>query len=140
MARSHHLDPIQKTSWVLMLLFSQYFYPLVWQVIPMALSLHLSGADRDLNFEALNFTLMALLTLSVLLQVVVALQLRPAQASYSLRQGLFYCLLSPLYFWLKTLIGMVALYNHLCGSRAWHVTARTKQKPSKWVLGLRGAK
>lgn len=138
--RSPHLDPIQKTSWVLMLLFSQYFYPLVWQVIPMALSLHLRATDRDLNFEALNFTLMALLTLSIVLQVMVALRLRPTQASYSLRQGLWYCLLSPLYFWLKTLIGMVALYNHLCGSRAWHVTARTKQKPNKWVLGLRGAK
>ncbi|MGF1569312.1 MAG: glycosyltransferase family 2 protein [Nodosilinea sp.] len=135
--RSPYLDPIQKIYWVMMLLFSQGFYPLVWQVVPMLLSIHVSGVDRDLHFETLNLTMMGLLTLSVVIQVVVAMRLRPANSSYSRRHGGLYCLLSPVYFWLKTLIGLVALYNHLCGSRAWHVTARTKHRPKKWVLGLR---
>ncbi|HSM82172.1 MAG TPA: glycosyltransferase family 2 protein [Nodosilinea sp.] len=138
--RSQHLDAAQKPYWVMMLLFSQGFYPLVWQVIPMLLSIHLSGSSRDLNFENLNLVLMALLTLSAMLQVAVAMQLRPAHSAYSLRHGLLYCLLSPVFFWLKVLIGMVALVNHLCGSRVWHVTARTKSKRNRWMPALRGAK
>lgn len=139
-ARSPRLDAVQKPYWVLMLLFSQYFYPLVWQVVPMLLSIHLSGRDRDLNFENLNLVLMGLLTLSVVLQVAVAMALRPKQSSYTRRHGLLYCLLSPVYFWLKALIGMVAVVNHLSGSRVWHVTARTKSKPNRWMVALRGAK
>lgn len=135
-ARTPHLDPVQKGYWLLMLLFSQGFYPLVWQVVPMILSIHVSVSDRDLNFENLNLALMALLTVSIMLQVTLALGLRPAQSLYSRRHGVLYCLLSPLYFWFKVLIGVVAMYNHLAGSRVWHVTARTQQAghPS---LGLR---
>jgi hypothetical protein len=51
-----------------------------------------------------------------------------------------YCLLSPIYFWLKALIGMVAVVNHFSGSRVWHVTARTKRKPNRWMVALRGVK
>ncbi|WOD40815.1 glycosyltransferase [Nodosilinea sp. E11] len=138
--RSPHLDAAQKPYWALMLLFSQGFYPLVWQVVPMLLSIYISDRDRDLNFETLNLVLMGLLTLSVVLQVAVAMVLRPEASTYTRRHGLLYCLLSPVYFWLKALIGMVALVNHLSGSRVWHVTARTKRKPRKWMPALRGVK
>ncbi|MFQ4138414.1 glycosyltransferase family 2 protein [Nodosilinea sp. PGN35] len=138
--RSPRLDAVQKPYWLLMLLFSQGFYPLVWQVVPMLLSIHLSQRDRDLNFETLNLVLMGLLTLSVVLQVAVAMVLRPAASTYTRRHGVLYCLLSPVYFWLKALIGVVAVVNHLCGSRVWHVTARTKSKPNRWMVALRGAK
>ncbi|WP_052051068.1 glycosyltransferase family 2 protein [Leptolyngbya sp. KIOST-1] len=138
--RSPHLDAAQKPYWTLMLLFSQGFYALVWQVVPMLLSIYLSDRDRDLNFENLNLVLMGLLTLSVLLQVAVAMELRPTACTYTRRHGVLYCLLSPIYFWLKALIGMVAVVNHLSGSRVWHVTARTKSKPNRWMLALRGVK
>ncbi|MFH7243981.1 MAG: glycosyltransferase [Spirulina sp.] len=131
-ARSPHLDPVQKGYWLLMLLFSQGFYLLVWQVVPMMFSIHLSISDRDVVFENLNLAMMGLLALSTLLQVALAMRFRPASSSYSRRHGLFYCLLSPVYFWFKVAIGMVALYNHLCGSRVWHVTARTPRRPVKW--------
>lgn len=121
-----------------MLLFSQGFYPLVWQVVPMILSIHFSLSDRDLNFENLNLVMMALFTASIMLQVALALALRPAQSLYSWRHGVLYCLLSPVYFWFKVLIGMVATYNHLAGSRVWHVTARTPQT-GQLALGLRKA-
>lgn len=139
-AKSPYLDPVQKTYWLMMLLFSQGFYPLVWQVIPMMLSIHLSISDRDLNFENLNLMMMALLTLSVMLQVALAMRLRPEHCSYTRRHGVLYCMLSPLYFWLKVLIGMVALFNHLCGSRIWHVTARGEQGTPRVALGLEGTK
>jgi cellulose synthase/poly-beta-1,6-N-acetylglucosamine synthase-like glycosyltransferase len=122
--RSVHLDPVQKGYWLLMLLFSQCFYPLVWQVVPIMIGLHWSLCDRDLAFENLNLAMMGLLTFSTLLQVALAIRLRPRQCNYSRRHGLLYCLLSPVYFWFKVLIGMVAIYNHLSGSRIWHVTAR----------------
>ncbi len=122
--RSAHLDPVQKGYWLLMLLFSQCFYPLVWQVIPIMIGVHWSLGDRDLAFENLNLAMMGLLTFSTLLQVALAIRLRPRQCNYSRRHGLLYCLLSPVYFWFKVLIGMVAIYNHLSGSRIWHVTAR----------------
>lgn len=138
--RSPHLDAVQKPYWVLMLLFSQCFYPLVWQVVPMLLSIFVSDRNRDLDFETLNLVLMGLLTVSVVLQVAVAMGLRPAGSTYTRRHGLVYCLLSPVYFWLKVLIGMVAVVNHLCGSRVWHVTARTKSKPKRWRVALRGVK
>lgn len=138
--RSPHLDAAQKPYWALMLLFSQGFYALVWQVVPMLLSIYLSHRDRDFNFENLNLVLMGLLTLSVVLQVVVAMGLRPAASTYTRRHGVLYCLLSPIYFWLKALIGMVALINHFSGSRVWHVTARTKSKPHRWMVTLRGVK
>jgi hypothetical protein len=138
--RSPHLDTVQKLYWMMMLLFSQGFYPLVWQVVPMLLSIYISDRERDLYFETLNLVLMGLLTLSVVLQVAVAMALRHPTSSYTLRHGLLYCLLSPVYFWLKALIGMVAVVNHLCGSRVWHVTARTKSKPHRWIVALRGAK
>ncbi|WP_017297250.1 glycosyltransferase family 2 protein [Nodosilinea nodulosa] len=138
--RSPHLDSAQKPYWVLMLLFSQGFYPLVWQIVPMLLSISLSHSDRDFKFETLNLLLMGLLTLSIVLQVVVAMGLRPAASTYTRRHGVLYCLLSPIYFWLKALIGMVAVVNHLSGSRVWHVTARTKSKPNRWMVALRGAK
>ncbi|MBE9156270.1 glycosyltransferase family 2 protein [Nodosilinea sp. LEGE 06152] len=138
--RSPHLDQAQKPCWVLMLLFSQGFYPLVWQVVPMLLSIYLSRSTRDLDFENLNLVLMGLLTLSVVLQVAVAMGLRPAASTYTRRHGVLYCLLSPVYFWLKALIGMVAVVNHFSGSRVWHVTARTKSKPNRWMVALRGVK
>ncbi|PZO42979.1 MAG: glycosyl transferase [Shackletoniella antarctica] len=138
--RSPHLDAVQKPYWLLMLLFSQCFYPLVWQVVPMLLSIFVSDHDRDLDFETLNLVLMGLLTVSVVLQVAVAMGLRPAGSTYTRRHGLMYCLLSPVYFWLKVLIGMVAVVNHLCGSRVWHVTARTKSKPKRWRAALREVK
>ncbi|MBE9139603.1 glycosyltransferase family 2 protein [Nodosilinea sp. LEGE 07088] len=138
--RSPHLDVVQKTCWVLMLLFSQFFYPLVWQVVPMLLSIHLSSSNRDLNFETLNLVLMGLLTLSALLQVAVAMMLRPEGSIYTRRHGVLYCFLSPIYFWFKALIGMVAVVNHLSGSRVWHVTARTKSKPNRWMVAQRSAK
>jgi cellulose synthase/poly-beta-1,6-N-acetylglucosamine synthase-like glycosyltransferase len=138
--RSPHLDAVQKPCWVLMLIFSQFFYPLVWQVVPMLISIHVSRSDRDLNFETLNLVLMGLLTLSALLQVAVAMLLRPEGSVYTRRHGVLYCLLSPIYFWLKALIGMVAVVNHLSGSRVWHVTARTKSKPNRWRVALRSVK
>lgn len=137
-ALTPHLDPVQKGCWLFMLLFSQGFYPLVWQVVPMILSIHFSLSDRDLNFENLNLVMMALFTASIMLQVALALALRPAQSLYSWRHGVLYCLLSPVYFWFKVLIGMVATYNHLAGSRVWHVTARTPQT-GQLALGLRKA-
>lgn len=138
--RSPYLDTVQKPCWVFMLLFSQYFYPLVWQVLPMSLAISLAQAERNGVIEALNLTMMGLLALSVVLQVVVALGLRPAGSAYTRRHGVLYCLLSPVYFWLKTLISLVALFNHLCGSRVWHVTTRAKSKPGKWRVALRGVK
>ncbi len=131
-ARTPHLDPVQKAYWLLMLLFSQGFYLLVWQVVPMMISIHFSLSNRDVAFEHLNLTMMGLLTLSTLLQVALAMRFRPAYSTYTRRHGFFYCLLSPVYFWFKVTIGMVALYNHLCGSRVWHVTARTPRRPVKW--------
>ncbi len=124
-ARSPYLDPVQKSYWLMMLLFSQGFYLLVWQVVPMMVSIHFSLSNRDVVFENLNLVMMGLLALSTLLQVALAMRFRPTYSTYSRRHGFFYCLFSPLYFWLKVAIGMVALYNHLCGSRVWHVTART---------------
>lgn len=132
-ARSPYLDPVQKAYWLLMLLFSQGFYLLVWQVVPMMFSIHFSLSDRDTAFEHLNLAMMGLLALSTLLQVALALRFRPTYSTYTRRHGLFYCLLSPAYFWLKVAIGMVALYNHLCGSRVWHVTARTPRHSVKWA-------
>lgn len=131
-ARTPHLDPVQKGYWLLMLLFSQGFYLLVWQVVPMMLSIHFSLSDRDLMFENINLAMMWLLALSTLLQVALAMRYRPTYSTYSRRHGFFYCLLSPVYFWFKVAIGMVALYNHLCGSRVWHVTARTPHRSVKW--------
>ena len=132
-ARTPHLDPVQKGYWLLMLLFSQGFYLLVWQVVPMMLSIDFSISDRDLVFENINLAMMGLLALSTLLQVVLAMGYRPTYSTYSRRHGFFYCLLSPVYFWFKVTIGMVALYNHLCGSRVWHVTARTPHRSVKWL-------
>ncbi len=128
--RCPYLDPVQKTYWLLMLLFSQCFYPLVWQVVPMVLSTHISLFYRDLKFENLNLLMMGLLIVSTILQVALAMRLRPLYSNYSRRHGVLYCLLSPIYFWFKVLIGMAALYNHLCGSRVWHVTARNRRTAS----------
>ncbi|MFZ4641029.1 MAG: glycosyltransferase family 2 protein [Nodosilinea sp.] len=135
--RSPYLDSPQKTYWVLMLLFSQCFYPLVWQVVPMMLSINLSHVSRDLTFEHLNLAMMGLLTLSTMFQVALAVKLRPDDCNYSRRHGVLYCVLSPVYFWLKVLIGIVAFYNHLCGSRVWHVTARTQMSPQQLNLALK---
>lgn len=138
--RSPYLDPVQKSCWLLMLVFSQGFYPLVWQVVPMMLSIYFSLSDRDLTFENLHLIMMGLLTLSIMLQVTLAMRLRPVHSTYSRRHGVLYCVLSPIYFWLKVLIGVVALYNHLCGSRVWHVTARTPRPTQKLTLDLKEAK
>ena len=106
----------------------------------MSMAMYLSQTDHNLVFETLNGALIVLLSASVVLQVVVALGLRPALSTYTRRHGMIYCLLSPVYFWLKALIAMVALANHLCGNRVWHVTARTKRKSRRWRVALRGAK
>ncbi|NJL46302.1 MAG: glycosyltransferase family 2 protein [Leptolyngbyaceae cyanobacterium SM2_5_2] len=134
--RCPYLDSVQKTYWLLMLLFSQCFYPLVWQVVPMVLSTHISLFYRDLKFENLNLLMMGLLIISTVLQVALAMGLRPLDSNYSRRHGLLYCLLSPVYFWFKVVIGMAAFYNHLCGSRVWHVTARTRHSTQPLALGL----
>ena len=139
-AQSPYLDPVQKAYWLLMLLFSQGFYPLVWQVIPVTLGIYLSSSVHNLAFENLNLILMGLLTVSAMLQVILAMRLRPEYCAYSRRHGLLYCALSPIYFWLKVLIGMVAMYNHLSGQRVWHVTARSQPAVTQLPMGLKRAK
>lgn len=137
MLRSPHLDLFQKICWGIMLLYSQYFYPLIWQVIPVSLSVALVDPNRDFWMEAWNLGLMGILNVSIMAQVFVAIRLKPSISGYSWSYGLMYCLMSPLYFWFKVLIALSAGYNHLCGDRVWHVTQRTQRPARPWLLGNR---
>jgi len=128
--RSPHLDPFQKVGWLIMLLYSQYFHPIIWQAIPIALSLALMDPERSftLTMQVWNWSMMGLLTLSIVIQVWVAIRPRFSDASLSLTHGVIYCLLSPFYFWFRSLVALVAFYNHLSGSRTWHITRRSRRK------------
>jgi len=134
--RSPHLDPFQKLGWLLMLFYSQYFHPIIWQAIPISLSLALADPTRSLTLtlEDWNWGMMGFLTLSMVVQVLVALRPQTADSPLSLVHGAAYCLLSPFYFWFRGLIALVAFYNHLCGSRTWHITRRSRRKVSPLAL------
>ena len=135
--RSPHLDQFQKTCWLIMLLYSLYFHTLIWQAIPISLSFALVDPGRDLGLETWNFVLMGVLILSMVVQVIVAIRPRSPGTPLSWGDGATFCLLSPLYFWFKSAIALVAFYNHLCGSRTWHVTQRTRVKSKPWAVGSR---
>ncbi|MBF2035758.1 MAG: glycosyltransferase [Leptolyngbyaceae cyanobacterium T60_A2020_046] len=128
--RSPCLDLYQKTCWVIMLLYSQYFHPLIWQTVPIALSIDIVDPRRLPTLEVLNGVIMGALTVTLFLQVITAAQvtLPLTQRSHRWSSYLLYCVLSPLYFWFKSLIALVALYNHLRGRRSWHVTQRSSKK------------
>jgi cellulose synthase/poly-beta-1,6-N-acetylglucosamine synthase-like glycosyltransferase len=132
--RSSRLDPFQKLCWSILLLYSLYFYPIIWQIIPFYLSLLLVNPSHDLTPEIWNLAATNVLIFTVVTQVIVATRILPA-GRLSWQHGLRFCLFSPLYFWLKSAIALVAFYNHYCGSRTWHVTSRSK--PKRWVLGSR---
>lgn len=135
--RSPHLDLIQKTCWIVILLYSLYFHTIVWQIIPISLSLTLMSPGRDLALEICNLILMGLLTLSMVAQVVVAMRPNLSHKMLSWSHGLLFCFLSPLYFWFKSVIALVSFYNHLSGQRTWHVTQRSRSKTKPTVVGSR---
>lgn len=134
--RSPHLDPFQKVGWVIILLYSQYFHPIIWQAIPISLSLALIDPGHNLTdaMETWNWSMMGILTLSIVAQVVVAIRPKFSNSPLSLWHGALYCLLSPFYFWFRSLVALVAFYNHLCGSRTWHVTRRTRRKATRLTI------
>jgi cellulose synthase/poly-beta-1,6-N-acetylglucosamine synthase-like glycosyltransferase len=132
--RSPRLDPFQKICWVIMLLYSLYFHPIIWQIVPLSLSLFLVSPAHNTAPGIWNLAATNVLILSMVVQVVVATRVLPAER-LSWQHGLRFCLLSPLYFWLKSSIVIAAFYNYLCGSRTWHVTCRSK--PKRWALGSR---
>jgi len=135
--RSPHFDSFQRTCWTLMLLYSLYFHTLVWQAFPLSVSLALVDPNRDPVLEVWNMVLIGILLLSMVVQVVLAIHPRHLGSPLSWRHGIIFCLLSPLYFWFKSAIALVAFYNHLCGSRTWHVTRRTRRKSKRWAFGSR---
>lgn len=132
--RSRYLDLPQRLYWLIMLLYSEGFHPLALQIIPITLSLSLS--DRVMSEAMFHFTLASTLftLVSGFYQVFAAMRfsnpLIPLPRSYFL----LYCLLSPVYFWFKSLIAVIALSYHLGGRREWHVTRRAAQKSKVRVL------
>jgi cellulose synthase/poly-beta-1,6-N-acetylglucosamine synthase-like glycosyltransferase len=132
--RSHHFDLPQRLCWLVMLLYSEGFHPLALQIIPITLSLSMAGLVMS---EAMfRFTLVStLLTLlSGFLQVFAAMRSRQRVLPLPPTYFLLYGLLSPLYFWFKSLVAVVALSCHLGGRREWHVTRRVNQKAQAQLL------
>ncbi|MBD2259232.1 glycosyltransferase family 2 protein [Pseudanabaena sp. FACHB-2040] len=133
-ARSRYFDLPQRICWLVMLLYSEGFHPLALQIIPIALSLSMSGLV--MSETMFRFTLIStLLTLlSGFLQLFVAMRSRQQVLPLPPAYFLLYGLLSPIYFWFKSLVAVVALSYHLGGRREWHVTRRVNQKAKAQVL------
>ncbi|MBD0334539.1 MAG: glycosyltransferase family 2 protein [Cyanobacteria bacterium Co-bin13] len=133
-ARSRYLDLPQRICWLIMLLYSEGFHPLALQIIPITLSLSLAGLV--MSETMFRFTLIStLLTLlSGFLQVFAAMRSRRRVLPLPPTYFLLYGLLSPIYFWFKSLVAVVALSYHLGGRREWHVTRRVNQKAKVQVL------
>jgi hypothetical protein len=123
-------------GWVIILLYSQYFHPIIWQAIPISLSLALIDPGHNLTnaMQVWNWGMMGVLTLSIVAQVVVAIRPKFSNSPLSLWHGALYCLLSPFYFWFRSLVALVAFYNHICGSRTWHVTRRSRRKAARLTI------
>jgi cellulose synthase/poly-beta-1,6-N-acetylglucosamine synthase-like glycosyltransferase len=132
--RSPRLDRFQKLYWGIMLLYSLYFHPLIWQLIPLSLSVLLVSPERLVSLEPWHLLLFSTLLLSMGSQVMVAICLVPGKY-LSWHHGLRFCLFSTFYFWFKTAIAIVAFYNHLCGCRTWHVTGRIRPRRCPQGLG-----
>jgi cellulose synthase/poly-beta-1,6-N-acetylglucosamine synthase-like glycosyltransferase len=133
-ARSPHLDLPQRAYWLIMLLYSEGFHPLALQIIPITLSLWLAGLA--MSTAMFKFTLVStLFTLfSGFYQVLAAMRFRNPVVAMPSSYFVLYCLLSPLYFWFKSLVAVVALSYHLGGRREWHVTRRASEDPKTRVL------
>ncbi|HEY9738829.1 MAG TPA: hypothetical protein V6D06_21190, partial [Trichocoleus sp.] len=110
------------------------FHPLALQVIPITLSL--SFSDLVMSTTLFKFTLISTLftLLSGFYQVFAAMRFRNPVITLPTSYFVLYCVLSPLYFWFKSLVAVVALSYHLGGRREWHVTRRANQKPKVPVL------
>lgn len=127
-ARSRHLDLLQKAYWLIMLLYSEGFHPLALQVIPITVSLSLADFTPPMAvfWAMLASTLFTLF--SGIYQVFAAMRFRNPVMPYPTSHYVLYCLLTPLYFWFKSLVAVVALVYHLRGRREWHVTRRANHK------------
>ena len=134
MIKSPRLDPFQKLCWGIMLVYSLCFHPLIWQMVPLSLSLLLCSPEQTFTLERWNLIIFSALLLSMGLQVIVAMCLLPTKY-LSWQHGIRFCLFSTFYFWFKSAIAIVAFHNHLCGCRTWHVTGRTR--PRRWAMGSR---
>lgn len=132
--RSRHFDLPQRSYWLIMLLYSEAFHPLALQIIPMTFSLSLAGLAMSTSL--FKFTLMStVFTLfSGFYQVFAAMRFRNPVIAFPTSYFVLYSLLSPFYFWFKSLVAVVALSYHLGGRREWHVTRRVAQKPKVQLL------
>jgi hypothetical protein len=54
--------------------------------------------------------------------------------AYPVADGVLYGFISPLYFWFKGWVALVALVRHLTGKRQWHVTRRMALKSKVGLL------
>lgn len=124
MLKSRYLDGWQKLCWLIMFLYSGLFHPLAMQALPLGLSYALVGDPFGIGLQAYTGLVTGLLLLSGPYQVLVAMRVKPLMKTYPRSVVIAYCLITPLYYVLKNAIAIVALYNHVIGTREWVVTRR----------------
>lgn len=120
------LDLGQKICWLIVLLYSSLFHWVAIQAI--ALTIHNLIWPIDLPnwlwIYACSVSIASLL--SNYLQAIIA-----NGRSLWQKEALFYTLVAPFFFGIKTLIVFVAFYNVIQGRRQWVVTRRTSSKSQK---------
>lgn len=134
LSRSRQLDITQKAYWLMMLFYSKSFYLLTLQVLPITLSLSQAGVSPSAPLFVYMLGTTLLTIIGGFYQVYAAVRVGNPLGAYPISYFLLYCLASPIYFWFKGLVAVVALAQHLIGKRQWHVTRRIALKPKVRLL------
>ncbi len=122
--KSSFLDPWQKGYWTMLLVFSATFHFVALQTFPILLSLSLSQTDMP-EIDPVYFWITTVLTLmSGPTQAIAAWIVRHRENPQPSWAYLVYCVFIPFYCVFKSMIAIIAVYDHLLGNTEWVVTKR----------------
>jgi cellulose synthase/poly-beta-1,6-N-acetylglucosamine synthase-like glycosyltransferase len=120
------LDLGQKICWLIILLYSSLFHWVAIQAIVLMVHNLIWPSPLPDWFWLYACSVSVLSLFSNYLQAIIA-----NGRSLWQKEALFYTLVSPFFFGIKTLIVFVALYNVIQGRRQWVVTRRSSATSSK---------
>ena len=131
--RSPFLDRWQKAYWTMLLVFSAAFHFVALQVFPILFSLSLSGAQAP-DLDPIYYWVTTVLTLlSGPTQAIAAWIVRYKGNPQPFWAYLGYCFFIPFYCVFKSMIAIIAIYDHLLGNTEWVVTKRNLKEESSLV-------
>jgi cellulose synthase/poly-beta-1,6-N-acetylglucosamine synthase-like glycosyltransferase len=125
---SKYLDRWQKAYWTMLLVFSAAFHFVALQVFPILLSLSMSGVEAPELDPAYFWVTTVLTLLSGPTQALAAWVVRYKGNPQPFWAYLGYCFFIPFYCVFKSMIAIIAIYDHISGNTEWVVTKRAMKE------------